>query len=70
MGTLGAAVQQRARERGFRMTLQRQIILDAIESMEGHITAEGVYARIRSRFPPLLQLYRPAPKGRSFFCTA
>ncbi len=33
------------------MTLQRQIILDAIESLPGHITAEAVYARVRARYP-------------------
>ena len=48
---LSAVVQERARERGFRMTLQRQVILDAIEALEGHITAEAVYAQVRERYP-------------------
>ena len=51
MAGLSAQVQQRARERGFRMTLQRQIILDAIDSMRGHITAEAVHAEVRARYP-------------------
>ena len=48
---MSATVQARARARGFRMTLQRQIILDVIESLEGHITAEAVYAQVRARYP-------------------
>ena len=51
MAGLSETVQERARERGFRMTLQRQIILEAIESLQGHITAEAVYARVRARYP-------------------
>ncbi len=51
MAGLSATVQARARERGFRMTLQRQIIMDAIESLEGHITAEAVYSQVRARYP-------------------
>jgi Fur family ferric uptake transcriptional regulator len=53
MAGLSAQLQARARKRGFRMTLQRQIILDAIESLQGHITAEGVAARVRERYPGL-----------------
>src|SRR5207245_1857065 len=34
-GRLSGLGQERARARGFRMTLQRQVILDAIEALEG-----------------------------------
>lgn len=47
MGKLSAALQ----ERGYRLTVQRALILDAIESLAGHISAEDIYALIRERFP-------------------
>jgi Fur family ferric uptake transcriptional regulator len=39
------------RERGMRLTLQREIILDTLESMNGHIAVEDVYRRIHPRYP-------------------
>ena len=39
------------RERGQRMTPQRQLILEAIQDIEGHISAEAVHARVVARFP-------------------
>jgi Fur family transcriptional regulator, ferric uptake regulator len=39
------------RERGLRLTLQREIILDTLEGMTGHIAVEDVYRRIHPRFP-------------------
>jgi Fur family transcriptional regulator, ferric uptake regulator len=39
------------RERGQRMTPQRQLILEAIQDIEGHISAEAVHARVAARFP-------------------
>jgi Fur family ferric uptake transcriptional regulator len=47
MGRLNALLQ----ERGYRSTVQREIILDAFESLSGHITAEDVYAKVREAFP-------------------
>ncbi len=47
MGQLSATL----RERGYRVTLQREIILEAMESLSGHISAEDVHARVRDRFP-------------------
>jgi Fur family ferric uptake transcriptional regulator len=41
------------RERGLRMTPQRQLILDAIESLEGHISAEAVHSRVTEQFPQI-----------------
>jgi Fur family ferric uptake transcriptional regulator len=39
------------RGRGQRMTPQRQLILEAIQDIEGHISAEAVHARVAARFP-------------------
>jgi Fur family ferric uptake transcriptional regulator len=47
MGELSGAL----RERGYRVTLQREIILDALEGISGHISVEDVYQRIHDRFP-------------------
>ena len=37
------------RERGFRVTPQRQLILDAICEGDGHTTPEEIYARVHAR---------------------
>ena len=47
MGQLSATL----RDRGHRLTLQREIILDALESISGHISVEEVYSRVHPRFP-------------------
>lgn len=39
------------RERGIRMTPQRQLILDAIESLEGHVSADAVHTVVIRQFP-------------------
>ena len=39
------------RERGQRMTPQRQLILEAVQQLEGHISAEAVHAQVAARFP-------------------
>jgi Fur family ferric uptake transcriptional regulator len=39
------------RGRGQRMTPQRQLILEAVQEIEGHISAEAVHARVAARFP-------------------
>jgi Fur family ferric uptake transcriptional regulator len=39
------------RERGQRMTPQRQLILEAVQAIDGHISAEAVHARVAGRFP-------------------
>lgn len=41
------------RERGFRVTPQRQLILDAICAGEGHTTPEEIYARVVKRAPQI-----------------
>ena len=40
-------------QRGFRMTPQRQMILDAICEGGGHTTPDEIYARVRARAPHL-----------------
>jgi Fur family ferric uptake transcriptional regulator len=39
------------RDRGFRVTPQRQLILDAICAGGGHTTLEEIYARVRRKAP-------------------
>ena len=39
------------RERGFRVTPQRQLILDAICAGGGHTTPDEIYARVRAKSP-------------------
>jgi Fe2+ or Zn2+ uptake regulation protein len=47
-------------ERGFRVTPQRQVILDAICEGGGHTTPEEIYARVRAKAPAINRatLYR------------
>jgi Fur family transcriptional regulator, ferric uptake regulator len=42
---------QTLKERGHRLTPQRQMILDAIEASEGHVSAESVHAKVAAQFP-------------------
>jgi Fur family ferric uptake transcriptional regulator len=39
------------RDRGYRLTVQRGIILDTIEAIDGHIAVDDVYKRVHARFP-------------------
>jgi Fur family ferric uptake transcriptional regulator len=39
------------RERGQRMTPQRQLILEAVQAIDGHISAEAVHSRVAAQFP-------------------
>ena len=41
------------REHGFRVTPQRQIILDAICEGGGHTTPDEIYARVRAKAPAI-----------------
>lgn len=47
MGELSANL----RRQGYRLTLQREIILEAVESIEGHISIEDLHRRVHLRFP-------------------
>lgn len=40
-------------ERGHKLTPQRQIILDALCEMGGHVTVAELYARVHGRFPAI-----------------
>ncbi len=42
---------QALKERGHRLTPQRQMILEAIESSRGHVSAESIHARVAAQFP-------------------
>lgn len=39
------------KQRGMRMTPQRQLILEAIAASKGHMSAEGLYQQVAPRFP-------------------
>lgn len=41
------------RERGYRLTPQRMMVLEAIEASEDHISAEEIYTQVHSRYPYL-----------------
>jgi Fur family ferric uptake transcriptional regulator len=38
-------------EQGYRLTPQRMMILSAIESSDGHISAEEIYAQVAAKYP-------------------
>ena len=40
-------------EQGYRLTPQRMMVLDAIESSEHHISAEEIYAQVIMKYPHL-----------------
>ena len=60
------AIAGRLREAGYRVTPQRQLILDAVCRLGGHVTAEAVSAAVREVAPTLNQgtVYRTL----NFFC--
>ena len=48
-----AAINQRLREAGFRVTPQRQLILDAVCALGRHVAPEEVYEHVRRITPSL-----------------
>lgn len=44
---------QRIRERGYRMTPQRQMIIDALCAIGGHATIGEIYARVHEQAPAI-----------------
>jgi len=46
-------IASRLSQKGYRMTPQRLMILEAIEGASGHISAEEIYQDIRRRYPGL-----------------
>lgn len=59
-------IAARLRREGYRVTPQRQLILDAVCRLGGHVTAEAVYESVREIVPALNQgtVYR----ALNFFC--
>jgi Fur family ferric uptake transcriptional regulator len=49
----GARLAEQLRERGYRVTAQRTIILETIAHMEDHISAQQLYEGARERLPGL-----------------
>ncbi|MGB2814072.1 MAG: Fur family transcriptional regulator [Dehalococcoidales bacterium] len=43
----------RLSEQGYRLTPQRMMVLDAIESSEHHISADEIYAQVIKKYPHL-----------------
>jgi Fur family ferric uptake transcriptional regulator len=46
-------IGERVRERGGRMTVQRRLVLEALQKARHHITAEEIAARIRKQHPQI-----------------
>jgi Fur family ferric uptake transcriptional regulator len=44
-------ISHKLNELGYRMTPQRMMILSAVEKADDHISAEEIYAQVRSRYP-------------------
>ena len=59
-------IAARLRGAGYRVTPQRQLILDAVCDLGGHVTAEAVYESVQEIVPSLNQgtVYR----ALNFFC--
>jgi Fur family ferric uptake transcriptional regulator len=47
----GGDIVKRLSEKGYRMTPQRLMIVSAIESSDGHISAEEIYAQVVAKYP-------------------
>ena len=44
-------ITERLREKGYRLTPQRLMILSAIENSRDHISAEEIYAQVAAKYP-------------------
>jgi Fe2+ or Zn2+ uptake regulation protein len=53
MNTLAQAARERLHEQGGRMTRQRRLILDALECLDCHPTAEELFAEVKDTDPAL-----------------
>jgi Fur family ferric uptake transcriptional regulator len=47
----GGDIVKRLSEKGYRMTPQRLMIVSAIESSDGHISAEEIFAKVVAKYP-------------------
>lgn len=39
------------RQQGYRLTPQREMVLDAVHECQGHVSAEEIYAKVQARNP-------------------
>jgi Fur family ferric uptake transcriptional regulator len=39
------------REKGYRLTPQRMMVIEALHSVDGHISAEEIYTQVRAKYP-------------------
>jgi Fur family ferric uptake transcriptional regulator len=42
---------QTLKEKGYRLTPQRIMVLDALHSVDSHISAEEIYAKVKAKYP-------------------
>jgi len=42
---------QTLQEKGYRLTPQRIMVLDALHSVDSHISAEEIYAKVKAKYP-------------------
>ena len=42
---------QALQEKGYRLTPQRMMVVEALHSVDKHISAEEIYAQVRARYP-------------------
>src|SRR4029434_6820695 len=47
------AIDERVRASGMRMTVQRRLVLEALQRARHHVTAEDIATRIRARHPQI-----------------
>jgi Fur family ferric uptake transcriptional regulator len=39
------------REKGYRLTPQRMMVIEALQGVDGHISAEEIYTQVRAKYP-------------------
>ena len=45
------SLSHRIQDLGYRMTPQRMMVVEALESSSGHISAEDIYTQVKARYP-------------------
>lgn len=53
MMTHSGDITSKLSRRGYRLTPQRMMILEAVEAADGHISADEIYTRVCDRYPHL-----------------
>ena len=48
---LNMSCNQVLRGKGYRMTPQRMMVVEALHGTDGHVSAEEIYAKVRARYP-------------------